>query len=204
MSPMPTVRPRSSRSPPSPPPRCQSIRCWGGIGEPRSGPADPAFRDGQWSRCAPDVEPNAPPRRRKLSLSSHLHEGNLPAECGRKNLLQISSILAHHSPSGSVIRTGEILRVSEPQHIDRPKVEEVSPVPRILGAPDLASSSVHNGDCRSPSSPRSGHLGGVQLLSHNCPDFRISPGGFGVNMMEAHDVGDEAAPKAERLGRDDP
>jgi hypothetical protein len=36
------------------------------------------------------------------------------------------------------------------------------------------------------------------------PDFRISPGGFGVNMMEAHDVGDEAAPKAERLGRGDP
>jgi hypothetical protein len=31
-----------------------------------------------------------------------------------------------------------------------------------------------------------------------------APSGFGVNMLKAHDVGDEAAPSAERLGRDDP
>jgi len=103
------------------------------------------------------------------------------------------------SPSVRVIRTGEILRVSEPRH-SSPESRRSFPVPRILGSSDLASGPSTTANCRSPSSPRSGHLGGVQLLSHNCPDFRISPGGFGVNMMEAHDVGEEAAPKAERLG----
>src|SRR5215218_8737531 len=133
-------------------------------------------------------------------LSSHLHKGNLPAECARKNLLQISSIVAHHSRSGSVIRTGEILRVSEPQHIGHPKVERFPQFRGFSASPTLPVARSTTANCRSPSSPRSGHLGGVQLLSHNCPDLRISPGGFGVNMMEAHDVGEEAAPKAERLG----
>src|SRR5207344_297911 len=84
------------------------------------------------------------------------------------NLLQISSIVAHHLP----VRKGDPNRGNpctkfRTLGIGRPKVKEVAPLPRILGSPHLAGGSVHNSELPVPEQPTVGHFRGVQLLSHH-------------------------------------
>ncbi len=95
-------------------------------------------------------------------LGSRVHEPYIPAECARKNLLQISSIVAHHfpvrerdpnrgNPSSEFRRLG----------VGRPKVKEVAPVPRILGPADLPGGRVDDSELPIAEQPTVGNLGGL-------------------------------------------
>ena len=102
-------------------------------------------------------------------------QGHVPIERPRESPLQITVPGGHYGP----VRKGNPDRGHRRRGLWRlgvggPEVEEVSPLPGVLGPSDLPRGAVHDGELPVPQQAPTGNLGGVQLLAHHGLD-RIAP-----------------------------
>src|SRR5207253_7012666 len=82
---------------------------------------------------------------------ARLGEGDVPAECARQDLLQITLPAGHGGPVRKRDpNRGHLRSRLRRLGIGGPEIEEVTPLPRILSSPDLPRGAVDDGELPVP------------------------------------------------------